>query len=208
MKLKINSKMEAKQRGVTGTRNASARAAASTGCREWSANNQMRAAARRLRYSTVMTIRDKQGMTRGLSHQRWSARCIPGLGEYPADRQRPREYSGPVFTCKDNIDTDQIIPAEYLTLVPTKKDEYVRLGSYAMCGLPEDQYDVRYITDGSDTTMYPVIVAGDNFGCGSSREHAPLAMGASGCRIVIAESYARIFFRNCIATGEVRTICN
>jgi len=49
-------------------------------------------------------------------------------------------------------------------------------------------------------TEYAVIVAGGNFGCGSSREHAPVSMGAAGCRVVVAESYARIFFRNCIST--------
>ena len=48
-----------------------------------------------------------------------------------------------------------------------------------------------------------ILLAGDNFGCGSSREHAPIAMGAAGCEAVVAESYARIFFRNCIATGEL-----
>lgn len=49
-------------------------------------------------------------------------------------------------------------------------------------------------------TEYPIVIAGDNFGCGSSREHAPVAMGASGTKVVVAESYARIFFRNCVAT--------
>jgi len=52
-------------------------------------------------------------------------------------------------------------------------------------------------------TEYPVVIGGDNFGCGSSREHAPVAMGAAGARVVVAESYARIFFRNCVATGEL-----
>eukprot|EP00850_Spirogloea_muscicola_P001034 SM000004S14904 [mRNA] locus=s4:169133:169682:+ [translate_table: standard] len=47
------------------------------------------------------------------------------------------------------------------------------------------------------------MVGGANFGCGSSREHAPVAMGAAGCRTVVAQSFARIFFRNCVATGEL-----
>jgi 3-isopropylmalate/(R)-2-methylmalate dehydratase small subunit len=47
------------------------------------------------------------------------------------------------------------------------------------------------------------VVAGRNFGCGSSREHAPIALGSAGCRIVLAESFARIFFRNSVATGEL-----
>jgi len=110
---------------------------------------------------------------------------------------------GPVFVVKDNIDTDQIIPAEYLTLVPSVPEEYVQLGSYAMIGLPDKLYEKRYIEKGEVSTKYPIIVAGDNFGCGSSREHAPIAIGAAGGKVVVAESYARIFFRNCSATGEL-----
>jgi 3-isopropylmalate/(R)-2-methylmalate dehydratase small subunit len=106
-----------------------------------------------------------------------------------------------VFVLDDNIDTDQIIPAEYLTLVPSKPDEYEKLGSYAMIGLP-NRYD-RFIADGENKTIYSIIIAGENFGCGSSREHAPIALGAAGLSAVVAQSYARIFFRNCTATGEL-----
>jgi 3-isopropylmalate/(R)-2-methylmalate dehydratase small subunit len=108
---------------------------------------------------------------------------------------------GKVFVLDDNIDTDQIIPAEYLTLVPSKPDEYEKLGSYAMIGLP-NRYD-RFIADGENKTIYSIIIAGENFGCGSSREHAPIALGAAGLSAVVAQSYARIFFRNCTATGEL-----
>ncbi|MBD2101983.1 3-isopropylmalate dehydratase [Leptolyngbya sp. FACHB-261] len=112
-----------------------------------------------------------------------------------------KTLSGPVFVVDDNIDTDQIIPAEYLTLVPSKPDEYEKLGSYALCGLP-DRYG-RFIEAGEMKTRYPIIIAGENFGCGSSREHAPISLGAAGVGAVIAQSYARIFFRNCAATGEL-----
>ncbi|AFZ31884.1 3-isopropylmalate dehydratase, small subunit [Gloeocapsa sp. PCC 7428] len=108
---------------------------------------------------------------------------------------------GKIFVVDDNIDTDQIIPAEYLTLVPSKPDEYEKLGSYALVGLP-DRYG-KFIAPGQMKTTYPIIVAGENFGCGSSREHAPIALGASGVEAVVAQSYARIFFRNCAATGEL-----
>jgi 3-isopropylmalate/(R)-2-methylmalate dehydratase small subunit len=108
---------------------------------------------------------------------------------------------GPVFVVDDNIDTDQIIPAEYLTLVPSKPDEYEKLGSYALIGLP-DRYGA-FVAAGATKTEYPIIVAGENFGCGSSREHAPIALGAAGVQAVVAQSYARIFFRNCAATGEL-----
>lgn len=110
---------------------------------------------------------------------------------------------GPVYVVQDNIDTDQIIPAEFLNLVPTLPDEYEKLGSHAMHGLPESLYPTRFIKQGELDTEYPIILAGRNFGCGSSREHAPIALGSANCRVVLAEGFARIFFRNCVATGEV-----
>ncbi|HON07724.1 MAG TPA: 3-isopropylmalate dehydratase [Verrucomicrobiota bacterium] len=113
------------------------------------------------------------------------------------------EITGAVYVVKDNIDTDQIIPAQYLNLVPTIPEEYEKLGSYALSGLPESEYPIRYVKPGAMDSEYPIIIAGRNFGCGSSREHAPIALGSAGCKVVIAESFARIFFRNAIATGEL-----
>ena len=104
---------------------------------------------------------------------------------------------------RDNIDTDQIIPAQYLNLVPTIPDEYEKLGSFAMIGLPDALYPNRFIQPGQLDSEYRIVVAGRNFGCGSSREHAPIALGSAGCKIVLAESFARIFFRNAVATGEL-----
>ena len=115
----------------------------------------------------------------------------------------PTVIAGPAFVVQHNIDTDQIIPAQYLTLVPTIPAEYEKLGSYALIGLPDALYPTRYVEEGRQKTQYPIIIAGRNFGCGSSREHAPIALGAAGCQVVVAESFARIFFRNCIATGEL-----
>ena len=112
-------------------------------------------------------------------------------------------FSGPVYVVRDNIDTDQIIPAQYLNLVPTIPEEYEKLGSFALCGLPDSLYAQRFIPQGQTKTRYPIVLAGRNFGCGSSREHAPIAMGAAGCQVVLAESFARIFFRNCVSTGEL-----
>ncbi len=112
-------------------------------------------------------------------------------------------FTGPVFVVRDNIDTDQIIPAQYLNLVPTIPEEYEKLGSYALCGLPESLYPGRYVKEGQLDSEYPIVVAGRNFGCGSSREHAPIALGSAGCKVVLAESFARIFFRNAVATGEL-----
>jgi len=113
------------------------------------------------------------------------------------------EFTGPVYVVRDNIDTDQIIPAQYLNLIPTIPDEYEKLGSYALCGLPDKLYPERFVPEGAMDAKYPIVIAGRNFGCGSSREHAPIAMGAADCKVVIAESFARIFFRNCVATGEL-----
>ncbi|WJX42795.1 hypothetical protein P8452_29985 [Trifolium repens] len=110
-------------------------------------------------------------------------------------------FHGLCYVVGDNIDTDQIIPAEHLTLVPSKPDEYQKLGSFALIGLP-DSYTVRFVEPGETKTKYSIIIGGANFGCGSSREHAPVALGASGAAAVVAESYARIFFRNSVATGE------
>ena len=115
----------------------------------------------------------------------------------------PTVISGPAYVVQNNIDTDQIIPAQYLTLVPTIPDEYEKLGSYALIGLPDSLYPKRYVEEGSTKSNYPIIIGGRNFGCGSSREHAPIALGAAGCEVVVAESFARIFFRNSIATGEL-----
>ena len=108
---------------------------------------------------------------------------------------------GIAYVLPDNIDTDQIIPAQYLNLVPTIPDEYEKLGSYALAGLP-DAYP-RFVPEDGMKTPYAIVVAGRNFGCGSSREHAPIALGAAGVKAVVAQSFARIFFRNCVATGEL-----
>ena len=112
-------------------------------------------------------------------------------------------FTGPVYVVRDNIDTDQIISAQYLNLVPTMPEEYEKLGSYALAGLPDSLYPIRYVKAGKTDSDYPIVVGGRNFGCGSSREHAPIALGSAGCKVVLAQSFARIFFRNSVATGEL-----
>ncbi|VVM05356.1 3-isopropylmalate/(R)-2-methylmalate dehydratase small subunit [Methylacidimicrobium tartarophylax] len=128
--------------------------------------------------------------------------CHPSGTAIKLERdQAVSTISGPAYVVGDNIDTDQIIPAQYLMLVPTVPGELRKLGSYAFSGLPDALYPKRFVAPGEETAGYPIVVAGRNFGCGSSREHAPIALAAAGCRIVIAESYARIFFRNSVSTG-------
>ncbi|MEW5315690.1 MAG: hypothetical protein WDW38_007100 [Sanguina aurantia] len=151
--------------------------------------------------STCNALRKSQG---NLRCSKASRRCSVNVTATVHRKEgEPRIIRGKAFVTRDNIDTDQIIPAEYLTLVPSKPDEYEKLGSYAMIGLPDNEYPTRYVQDGSMKTDYAVVIGGQNFGCGSSREHAPVAMGAAGAQVVVAESYARIFFRNCISTGEL-----
>jgi 3-isopropylmalate/(R)-2-methylmalate dehydratase small subunit len=85
--------------------------------------------------------------------------------------------TSPVYVVQDKIDTDQIIPAQHLTLVPTIAEEYEKLGSWALIGLPDDQYPEKFVPSESTKTAYKIVIAGRNFGCGSSREHAPIARG-------------------------------
>lgn len=110
-------------------------------------------------------------------------------------------FSGPVYVVRDNIDTDQIISAQYLALVPTIPDEYEKLGSYALAGLPESLYPTRFVKEGQMDTEYPIVVAGKNFGCGSSREHAPWALKQYGFKAIISTSFADIFKGNALKNG-------
>lgn len=97
---------------------------------------------------------------------------------------------GRVWGFGDDIDTDQIYPGKYLPL--TDKEEIAR---HAMEGVPEAEEFMRNVKDGD------IMVAGKNFGCGSSREHAPVSIKGRGIVLIIAESFARIFYRNCINTA-------
>ena len=114
--------------------------------------------------------------------------------------------TGRAYVLGDNIDTDQIIPAEFLKYDPTNAEERKFFGMYANIGVPEGQQglpygDVRFVEDGRFKSEFQIIIGGKNFGCGSSREHAPLALAEAGVGCVIAEFYARIFFRNSVNGG-------
>jgi 3-isopropylmalate/(R)-2-methylmalate dehydratase small subunit len=97
---------------------------------------------------------------------------------------------GRVWEFGDDVDTDQIYPGKYLPL--TDKQEMAR---HAMEGTNRGDGFINNVKNGD------IIVAGSNFGCGSSREHAPVAIKGIGISVVIAESFARIFHRNCVNTG-------
>lgn len=114
--------------------------------------------------------------------------------------------SGKAFVLGDNIDTDQIIPAQYLTFNPSIPEEYRMFGKYALSSVPPSQMGlpkghVPFHTDDEFVSPYRILIAGRNFGCGSSREHAPIALDAAGIEAVVAEFYARIFFRNSVNGG-------
>ena len=96
--------------------------------------------------------------------------------------------NGKVIKYGDNIDTDVIIPARYLNTTDHKE-----LASHCMEDI--DKEFVNKVKDGD------IMVGGANFGCGSSREHAPIAIKASGISCVIAKDFARIFYRNAINIG-------
>jgi 3-isopropylmalate/(R)-2-methylmalate dehydratase small subunit len=115
---------------------------------------------------------------------------------------------GTAYVLGDNIDTDQIIPAHYLTYNPSIPAEYKMFGKYALSGVPDaaaglPKGRVPFHPPGADefVSPYTIIVGGKNFGCGSSREHAPIALAAAGVVAVVAEFYARIFYRNSVNGG-------
>jgi 3-isopropylmalate/(R)-2-methylmalate dehydratase small subunit len=117
-----------------------------------------------------------------------------------------KTITGKAYVLGDNVDTDQIIPAQYLTFDPSIPEEYKQFGKYALSSVPPSQAGlpkghVPFHTDDEFVSPYTFIVAGKNFGCGSSREHAPIALNAAGIQVVVAEFYARIFFRNAVNGG-------
>jgi len=97
---------------------------------------------------------------------------------------------GKVWKFGDNIDTDQLYPGKYLPI--TDKQE---MAKHALEGVPGAAHFIKSVQPGD------ILVVGKNFGCGSSREHAAIAIIGKGISLIVAESFARIFYRNCINTG-------
>ncbi|MEW5722696.1 MAG: 3-isopropylmalate dehydratase small subunit [Thermodesulfobacteriota bacterium] len=104
------------------------------------------------------------------------------------------KFQGKAFVFGDDIDTDAIIPARYLNTT-----DPAELAAHCM-----EDADPAF---SSRVRPGDVIVAGKNFGCGSSREHAPVAIRAAGVGVVIARSFARIFYRNAFNTGLILVEC-
>lgn len=119
-----------------------------------------------------------------------------------------KEITGKAFVLGDNIDTDQIIPAEHLVYSLTKEDEAKQYGHFAFSGVPAVQSglpkgNIPFIEGDKCESEFEIVIGGANFGCGSSREHAPFALQKAGLKVVVAESYARIFFRNAVDGGFI-----
>ena len=100
-----------------------------------------------------------------------------------------------VWKFGDDIDTDAIIPGRFLTIYDPKE-----LAKHAFEGTRDDFSKKAKEGD--------IVVAGRNFGCGSSREHAPLALIGAGVKVIVAQSFARIFFRNAINVGVLPVVCH
>lgn len=104
------------------------------------------------------------------------------------------EITGKIIVVGDNIDTDQIYPGRFLAITDPKE-----IGSHCLCGVDE--------AIAANFPQGGIVVAGRNFGCGSSREHAPIALLNMGAKAVLADSFARIFFRNSVNLGLLPVIC-
>lgn len=104
-------------------------------------------------------------------------------------------FKGNALCYGDNVDTDVIIPARYLNTSDPKE-----LASHCMEDI--DPHFLQRVKEGD------IIAAGSNFGCGSSREHAPLAIKTAGISCVVAKSFARIFYRNAINIGLPIIVCD
>jgi 3-isopropylmalate/(R)-2-methylmalate dehydratase small subunit len=102
---------------------------------------------------------------------------------------------GKAFVVLDDIDTDQIIPARYMTTM-----DPATLAKNAMSDL-DPVYQPRFL-NAEGTCDYSIIIARKNFGCGSSREHAPIALSAAGIKAVVANTFARIYYRNSVNGGR------
>jgi 3-isopropylmalate/(R)-2-methylmalate dehydratase small subunit len=114
--------------------------------------------------------------------------------------------TGKAYVLGDNVDTDQIIPAQYLKFNPSIADERKFFGMYALSSVPDGQAGlpdgrIRFVRPDEFKSDYQIVIGGKNFGSGSSREHAPLALAEAGVKCVIAQFYARIFFRNSVNGG-------
>jgi len=113
---------------------------------------------------------------------------------------------GRAYVLGNDIDTDQIIPAEHLVYSLSDPEERKNYGKFALSSVPDEvaglpDGGIKFVEDGKYASDYSIIIGGENFGCGSSREHAPAALEIAGIKAVVCASYARIFYRNSVDGG-------
>ncbi len=116
------------------------------------------------------------------------------------------KIEGLAYVLGNDIDTDQIIPAEYLMYSLSDPEEKQNYGRFALTGVPDPQAglplgNMKFVEEGKYQSKYSIIIGGKNFGCGSSREHAPACLKIAGIQAVVAETFARIFYRNSVDGG-------
>jgi len=114
--------------------------------------------------------------------------------------------AGKAYVLGNDIDTDQIIPAEHLVYSLSDPEEKKNYGKFALSGVPKDDAGLPegnklFVEEEKFESEYTIIIGGKNFGCGSSREHAPACLKIAGIQAIIATSYARIFYRNSVDGG-------
>lgn len=119
-----------------------------------------------------------------------------------------KTIKGKAFVVGNDIDTDQIIPAEHLVYSLDDPEERRFYGRYSLSGVPEKQSGlpmggIPFTRQDRFKSEFKIIIAGKNFGCGSSREHAPFSMQEAGAEAVVATGYARIFYRNAVDGGFI-----
>ncbi len=117
-----------------------------------------------------------------------------------------KTIEGLAYVLGNDIDTDQIIPAEHLVYSLSDPEEKKNYGRFALSGVPASGAGLPdgnrpFVEAGQYRSPYRILIGGKNFGCGSSREHAPACLEIAGIQAVVAESYARIFYRNAVDGG-------
>ncbi|MEX0661360.1 MAG: 3-isopropylmalate dehydratase [Balneolaceae bacterium] len=121
---------------------------------------------------------------------------------------KTKTIKGKAFVLGKNVDTDQIIPAAHLVYSLDDPEERKLYGKYALSGVPDKESglpegNIRLTKEDQTESDFNIIVGGPNFGCGSSREHAPACLEIAGVQAIIAPTFARIFYRNSVDGGFV-----
>jgi len=119
-----------------------------------------------------------------------------------------KPIKGRAFVLGKNVDTDQIIPAEHLVYSLDDPEERKFYGRYALSGVPDEQSGlpeggIPLVEEDKFESEFTILVGGPNFGCGSSREHAPASLDIAGVEAIVAPTFARIFYRNSVDGGFV-----